>query len=172
MHLTALASVLFTLGECILRGNVKFAPVSAPPECSVVLLSPCRPRPRRRMGGGASREGLSSSRPPSSSIPLFRSSAQQNEGAAGVAVLSPSDDVHPNLELARTERRAAMQTSASALPLAFSVCSPEGAREVSVRSPTHGAALPGWPPTGTIFHLTLETADGFEHNYGLPRLYE
>ena len=83
-------------------------------------------------------------------------------------MLSPSDDVHPNLELARTERRAAMQTSASALPLAFSVCSPEGAREVSVRSPTHGAALPGWPPTGTIFHLTLETADGFEHNYGLP----
>ena len=61
-----------------------------------------------------------------------------------------------------------MQTSASALPLAFSVCSPEGAREVSVRSPTHGAALPGWPPTGTIFHLKLETADGFEHNYGLP----
>jgi len=23
-------------------------------------------------------------------------------------------------------------------------------------------------PTGTIFHLKLETADGFEHNYGLP----
>ena len=38
-----------------------------------------------------------------------------------------------------------MQTSASALPLAFAVCSPEGAQEVSVRSPTHGAALPGRP---------------------------
>ena len=56
-----------------------------------------------------------------------------------------------------------MQASASALPLAFAVCSPEGAQEVSVRSPTHGA-VPGWPPTGTIFHLTLETADGFEHH--------
>ena len=60
-----------------------------------------------------------------------------------------------------------MQASASALPLAFAVCSPEGAQEVSVRSPTDGVALPGWPPTGTIFHLTIETADGFEHN-GLP----
>ena len=28
-------------------------------------------------------------------------------------MLSPSDDVHPNLELARTERRAAMQTPAA-----------------------------------------------------------
>ena len=79
-------------------------------------------------------------------------------------MLSPSDDVHPDLELARTERRAAMRTTVSALPLEFAVRSPEGAQEVSVR----GAALPGWPPTGTIFHLTLETADGFEHNYGLP----
>ena len=61
-----------------------------------------------------------------------------------------------------------MQTSASALPLAVAVRSPEGEQEVSVRSPTDGVALPaGWPPTGTIFHLTIETADGFEHN-GLP----
>ena len=62
-----------------------------------------------------------------------------------------------------------MQTSASALPLAVAVRSPEGEQEVSVRSPTDGVALPaGWPPTGTIFHLTLETADGFKHNSGLP----
>ena len=83
-------------------------------------------------------------------------------------MLSPSDDVHPDLELARTERRAAMRTTVSALPLEFAVRSPEGAQEVSVFSPTDGGTLPGWPPTGTIFHLTLETADGFEHNYGLP----
>ena len=47
-------------------------------------------------------------------------------------MLSPSDDVHPNLELARTERRAAMQTSA-ARQVSLEIAARQASLEIAAR---------------------------------------